>query len=263
MQRFRYHKLVDGEDAYCLTNLEAAISFLETVDIVALTTNEQYTAPQAGRELDVQSSHLTSDKSGYSLRKPSISTPAPIIATSVTTAAQLSLAQSKDHIGVSPLSGPAKRISYLTPVEFAASAATSAVNTADQSLKTIGSSLENSYKFLFGKLSDKRTDLPKTLEDVRKLVGTPTQEQGSSKDLIAEDELSSTRAKAFDALESDIATAPLQHTGSAGNKPNKNPLSLIPKVPDDSAIAPRDAADQQQSSGSLAYAPVADSVRNL
>lgn len=40
IQRFRASNKVDGESAYCLVNLEAAISFLETVDLSSLRADE-------------------------------------------------------------------------------------------------------------------------------------------------------------------------------------------------------------------------------
>lgn len=40
IQRFRAQSLLDGELAYCLTNLEAAISFLESVDLHRLGLHE-------------------------------------------------------------------------------------------------------------------------------------------------------------------------------------------------------------------------------
>jgi hypothetical protein len=63
-----------------------------------------------------------------------------------------------------------RRLSYLTPIDIA----TSAVSTADQGLRGIGSTLETSYKFLFGKMEKRGEEVPKTLEDARKLVDSPT-----------------------------------------------------------------------------------------
>ncbi|KAG9711965.1 hypothetical protein KCU86_g25197, partial [Aureobasidium melanogenum] len=40
IQLFRARAKVDGEAAYCLVNLEAAISFLETVDLASLRADE-------------------------------------------------------------------------------------------------------------------------------------------------------------------------------------------------------------------------------
>lgn len=44
-QRFRNASKIDGEAAYCLTNLEAAISFLETVDLATLRSDEPLEGP--------------------------------------------------------------------------------------------------------------------------------------------------------------------------------------------------------------------------
>lgn len=44
-QRFRNTNKIDGEAAYCLTNLEAAISFLETVDLATLRSDETLEGP--------------------------------------------------------------------------------------------------------------------------------------------------------------------------------------------------------------------------
>lgn len=44
-QRFRNTNKIDGEAAYCLTNLEAAISFLETVDLATLRSDEALEGP--------------------------------------------------------------------------------------------------------------------------------------------------------------------------------------------------------------------------
>ena len=46
MQRFRAPSKVDGEAAYCLVNLEAAISFLETIDLPSLRADELPEGPQ-------------------------------------------------------------------------------------------------------------------------------------------------------------------------------------------------------------------------
>ena len=45
IQRFRTASKVDGEAAYCLVNLEAAISFLETVDLSSLRADEMPEGP--------------------------------------------------------------------------------------------------------------------------------------------------------------------------------------------------------------------------
>lgn len=62
-----------------------------------------------------------------------------------------------------------RRLSYLTPIDLA----TGAISTADQGIRGIGNTLESSYKFLFGKMETRGEELPKTLEDARKLVDPP------------------------------------------------------------------------------------------
>lgn len=68
-----------------------------------------------------------------------------------------------------PATGSARRLSYLTPIDLA----TGAISTADQGIRGIGNTLESSYKFLFGKMEKRGEELPKTLEDARKLVDPP------------------------------------------------------------------------------------------
>ncbi|KAK6346470.1 hypothetical protein TWF730_010787 [Orbilia blumenaviensis] len=264
IQRFRYHKAIDGETAYCLTNLEAAVSFLETVDMGTLATNEL----PVGTSVELEQIRApTTSLPPLADKTDKVMTPtlAPAITdTSPATASQTTEGGQKETTVILPMTGATKRMTYLTPVEFATSAATTAVNTADQSLKTIGNSLENSYRFLFGKLSDKRTDLPKTLEDVRKLVGTPNQEQEPPGGSTVSDDLylgNSERSGSFS--KGGINTSPakqvesvetVRFTGEATTKTllehgavANTSLETIESLPSHGA----------------AYTPVADSVRNL
>ncbi|OAR00881.1 hypothetical protein LLEC1_07959, partial [Akanthomyces lecanii] len=50
MQYFRWEPKLTGEAAYCLTNFEAAISFLETVDLSTLRDDEHPSGPQKTTE---------------------------------------------------------------------------------------------------------------------------------------------------------------------------------------------------------------------
>src|SRR5436305_6011653 len=56
IQRFRSESKIDGEAAYCLTNLEAAVTFLETVDLASLMADEQL-PPQKLDAARVEMSH--------------------------------------------------------------------------------------------------------------------------------------------------------------------------------------------------------------
>lgn len=69
-----------------------------------------------------------------------------------------------------------------TPAQALGAASDAVRNTADHGLKTISTSLGDSYKFVLGKLREGQTGpagaagevvVPKTLEDARKLIGTP------------------------------------------------------------------------------------------
>ncbi|KKY39408.1 hypothetical protein UCDDA912_g00619 [Diaporthe ampelina] len=123
IERFRWEPKLVGEAAYCLTNLEAAIGFLETVDLSTLRDAQQRN----------------------------------------------------------------RRFSDLvnTPAQALGAAGDAMRNTADAGLKTIGNSLGDSYKFFIGRLREpagagEEVAAPKTLEDARKLIGTPPPEDDTS-----------------------------------------------------------------------------------
>lgn len=258
IQRFRMNKAIDGEAAYCLTNLEAAICFLETVDLATLkvddpisegetlkTTEEKdkptspqislaspaaVTAADSSTSAPAQSSVGTTLKRTASRgRKParelvltgstrnrSESSSAPFVSADdpLTKTSSKLLHATIDHslrvaegaweqevsrtpsprasrfpdsarqppktslTPASPATGTTevvrnRALSYLTrnPV---VDVAESVVMGADVGLKTIGDALGGSYKFLFGQMSEKKQEMPKTLEDARKLVEQPT-----------------------------------------------------------------------------------------
>lgn len=74
-----------------------------------------------------------------------------------------------------------RRLSYLTPIDLA----TGAISTADQGIRGIGNTLESSYKFLFGKMEKRGEELPRTLEDARKLVDSPVAGNGFQEEKTA------------------------------------------------------------------------------
>lgn len=244
-------KAIDGEAAYCLTNIEAAICFLETVDLATLKvegsegTEEDdksnkpqiptaisepvtvvdsisATPPQPAsadetskransrgrrpiRELSLHgtrnrsdsdlvpftpaedplsnlSSKLLSAKIDHSLRvaeeaweNENARTPSPRASKFSESALQ---PPPKSLLPpASPAGGGAevvrnRALSYVTknPVFDVAE---SVVMGADVGLKTIGDALGGSYKFLFGRMHEKKQEMPKTLEEARKLVEQP------------------------------------------------------------------------------------------
>lgn len=162
IQRFRSKHRVDGEAAYCLTNLEATISFLETVDLATL--------------------HI--DNASHPKNPSSQAAPAKTLSSVPPATTQVSQVSAiSDGLTISNTSKPTERgITLLAPVEFIGNTivqttdqslklGSTVISTADQSLKTLGSAVENSYRFLFSRLqAQKDVDIPRTLEDARKLV---------------------------------------------------------------------------------------------
>lgn len=197
IQRFRAKKAIDGEAAYCLTNLEAAISFLETVDLATLKVDDANPPKQPNSRSrsrsPITSRSLTPDIPFTPVGDPLANLSEKLAMAHVAAASAASSAHQSTATGAigsnpsasssttslqpSALGGAAtRRLSYLTPIDLATSAATSAVSTADQGIRGIGNTLESSYKFLFGRMEKRGEELPKTLEDARRLVDSPTTE---------------------------------------------------------------------------------------
>ena len=181
IQRFRAYGKVDGEAAYCLTNLEAAVTFLETVDLASLRADEVIEGPpkpisRTGTPID----RLLSEENSVSTVSP---TSAPMM---VTLPAQPDSLQDVENSKRPPLiKTPShhRRLSdMLQPPAHALGAASDAVrNTADQGLKTVGNTLDNSFRLLFGRLQEqkvagegsspeKAVTVPRTLDDARRLM---------------------------------------------------------------------------------------------
>ncbi|KAK7733915.1 hypothetical protein SLS53_008067 [Cytospora paraplurivora] len=192
IERFRWEPKLVGEAAYCLTNLEAAISFLETVDLSTLRSDEAPSGP-----LKSSSRPGTPEKTFPPAWSPAVS--APSIA-----AGQLDGSSASSLLKPESSSSKLKeaqlarnrRISDLvnTPAQALEAASDAMRSTADVGLKTISNSLGDSYKFFLGKLREPAASggevvVPKTLEDARKLIGTPPLEDDSSAtSLMAPDE---------------------------------------------------------------------------
>ncbi|KAF1813056.1 hypothetical protein P152DRAFT_473574 [Eremomyces bilateralis CBS 781.70] len=182
IQRFRSSSKLDGEAAYCLVNLEAAISFLETVDLSSLRADEVPQGP--GKVNSIPSTPR--NEATFTPMKLGIS-PAADPSVGNEDGARESLAKQLS----SPISrAPPRRFSQLIQsqtnrLEAASDSLRGAVlENAEKGIDTINSTLENSFKFLFGKLREQQQQqnadssqdttiiVPKTLEDARKLVNT-------------------------------------------------------------------------------------------
>ncbi|KAL6692651.1 hypothetical protein J3F84DRAFT_383463 [Trichoderma pleuroticola] len=179
IQSFRWEQKLTGEEAYCLTNLEAAISFLQTVDLATLREDERPSGPV---------------KTPGQPATPRVETFPPAYSHGLTMSPQSTSAVNTENATApkpesSPNLKPAstvknRRLSDLinTPIQGFGAASDAVFITADQGLKTISNSLGESYSFLLGKLKERQEDpkepiaVPKTLDDARKLVSTPPPE---------------------------------------------------------------------------------------
>ncbi|KAJ4305386.1 hypothetical protein N0V90_000917 [Kalmusia sp. IMI 367209] len=179
IQRFRGTTRMDGETAYCLVNLEAAISFLETVDLSSLRAEESTALEKSERSNSRPStprSEITPMALGLAQAPDLSQTPATPITSSP-------LPQQPP----SPGTKAQRRLSNLIQtqtnrIEAASDAVRESIlDSADQALGRINNTLDTSFKFLFGRMKDRdpnspvhEPELPKTLEDARKLVSSPT-----------------------------------------------------------------------------------------
>ncbi|KAI9367221.1 hypothetical protein BJX61DRAFT_337364 [Aspergillus egyptiacus] len=194
IQRFRAAGKVDGETAYCLTNLEAAVSFLENVDLSELRAE----GPQ-GSQTD---SHFSASVA-ENIEPPQPTPEKPT--SSVSPVNALAESNKSTKAGLSdrlPDPAPAQQgrlNTFLQPPAKVLGAANDAVrNTADQGLKNIGATLDSSFNFLFGRLKELQTNqnpgkdgtdpvLPKTLAEARRLMTESAplnKEAGVSRELL-------------------------------------------------------------------------------
>ncbi|PKX98896.1 VPS9 domain-containing protein [Aspergillus novofumigatus IBT 16806] len=202
IQRFRSSNKIDGETAYCLTNLEAAISFLENVELSELRADET----QEGKVQLNNETTGTSDSLDTSQRmsKAPVST-----VTKANASPGISKSDAKEDaaerlLKQQPPAAPQQpRLNNLfQPPSKVLGAANDAVrSTADQGLKNISASLDSSFNFLFGRLKElqssqlsakdgSNTILPKTLAEARRLVTSPPSlDKGVSRDNAVGDSL--------------------------------------------------------------------------
>jgi hypothetical protein len=182
IQRFRTSSKIDGEAAYCMTNLEAAISFLETVDLASLREDEQPEGPK--KSTSSAAGTPTEERPEPFPRLPTTSSPADVLTSTTTSSASGTPAESSAARSSFPLTKPPTAPRHqrtlsdlLQPISNAPTAVRS---TAEESLKNISTTLDNSFKVLFGKLRERSADsptteitVPKTLDEARQLVSKP------------------------------------------------------------------------------------------
>lgn len=196
IERFRMSSKIDGEAAYCMTNLEAAIVFLENVDLASLREDELPQGPpkspsrpptpaqplQLGsRGAGPSPTHSSAESISEKSDGPHASNrmPPPSRATTATSASSASAHSIQAPSRPGPPLHQRRLSNLLNPPAKALGAANDAVrNTAEEGFKNISSTLDSSFKFLFGRLREHSTDeseiaMPQTLEDARKLVSQP------------------------------------------------------------------------------------------
>ncbi|PNS20787.1 hypothetical protein CAC42_2718 [Sphaceloma murrayae] len=178
IQLFRANVRMDGEAAYCLVNLEAAISFLETVDLSSLRTEDLESRPADA--LGVASGSDQPRLRSLTADLPAVSNPDQK-ADDPESPTPDSPAKPKR-----PFQDNQRRISYMlqAQAERIEASRETFINSADQAFDSINSTLEHSMKFLFGRLKEQEKEsqhspviIPKTLDDARRLVKSPIQEE--------------------------------------------------------------------------------------
>ena len=188
IQLFRSSEKMDGEAAYCLVNLEAAISFLETVDLSSLRVEE---SPQTSKKPADVLGILSEDGSEAELPVKSSLTSSPNPASKSPDGfdeaiQEEPLSRVSSSKPVRPTHAHQRRLSHLLQQQAGRLEAgrENFLNSADEALDSINSTLETSFKYLFGRFKQQESEgisspvlMPKTLDDARKLMATPPPEE--------------------------------------------------------------------------------------
>ena len=177
IQYFRWEYKLTGEAAYCLTNLEAAIAFLQSLDLSTLRPDESVSGPV--KDTAQQGS------------KPGTFPPAYLVGAATDSDSEGKSAQPGTSMGLKAATVLRnRRFSDIVnnPAQAFGFASDAVLNTADQGFKNISTSLGDSYKFLLGKIKEHQEGpkepiaVPRTLDDARRLVSTPEEDATSVDD---------------------------------------------------------------------------------
>jgi len=187
IQRFRNQSKIDGEAAYCLTNLEAAITFLETVDLSSIRSDETPSGPAKSSSRPHTPQHELADPMYHGLPTvPNSPTPEKLRDTK---------SRSSSSATARPRASSFMNQQQSKATENATTPTDAVRQAADEALDAMHNALEGSFKFFFGKLKERQDDVaypnspkmptPRTLEDAHKLVSAKTDDD----DILDEDEL--------------------------------------------------------------------------
>ncbi|ANB14925.1 guanine nucleotide exchange factor VPS9 [Sugiyamaella lignohabitans] len=188
IKRFRNKQFLQGEDMYCLTNFEAAIEFLETLTLDAL--NIDVASIPSSIDITPLITKPDSDPLKHSSPRSSRSNS---LQQSLNSSTSPRRQHSSSNVASSANTGIlGKRLSILYPGDIASTA----VNSADQSIKSFSSTVGSSYRFLVGRFVDKKDGqldekYPDTLAEARKVVGLdgPNGDLDHSHRTLSEDSL--------------------------------------------------------------------------
>ena len=228
IQRFRALSRIDGEAAYCLVNLEAAITFLETVDLASLRSGE------SPRELSASMSRPATplDEDGSKRPQPKLTvglntlSPDAVASKRATSDHSSRSASPPTQVAPAPPAHHGTLSNLFQPPASAIGAAGDAMRIT--AIKTISNTLDTSFNLLFGRLHEHKLGgdalnadgtivAPKTLEDARKLVD-PTVEE--------EDESSTSAAPVANQSDDNIASSAMSDdsllSAFAGRKPSRD-----------------------------------------
>ncbi|KAJ8114921.1 hypothetical protein OPT61_g3307 [Boeremia exigua] len=273
IQRFRGASRMDGETAYCLVNLEAAISFLETVDLSSLRAEE-------GSTLERVSSRPSTPKTEVTPMLLGLSDAPDLVQTPATPTARTNFKEPS-----SPTTTKIqRRLSNLVQtqtnrIESASDAVRDSIlDSADQALGRINNTLDTSFKFFFGGLRERDPNnaaeppvLPKTLEEVRELVSSPTRglhvdDDNLSVSVASEDDRAEAPAKQdLNTRMSDLFAGKRQvrdrsaDSARSGGSNTARRVALVTKAIDEKTPSP--AASKPEPAPTTPSA--VDSLRNL
>lgn len=180
IQRFRANTRIDGEAAYCLTNLEAAIGFLENVDLASLRADELPEGPKKSSGQETPSAEKTEPFPPFPIPA---TTPVVAMTEPTPTGEKSDASKDKPQKKLSiPKALPSPRQRTLSDLLKPVQNANEAVRaSAREGIDNISNTLDNSLKFFFGRLMEQASDpgrsddltVPKTLDEARQLVSKP------------------------------------------------------------------------------------------
>jgi hypothetical protein len=183
IQRFRASGKIDGEAAYCLVNLEAAISFLETVELPSLRADEVLAGPEKPTSITT-----TPRKEAKPMQLGITPVDDPLADSEPFPPLNSDLTVARPHMLPAISTRSSRSLSELiqaqaNKLEAASDSFRGAVlDSADQAVGAMTNTVENSFRFLFGRIREEQQTsspgasdipVPKTLEDTRKLLSNP------------------------------------------------------------------------------------------